>query len=88
MPDQTGKLSDSERERIKGWITDRIERCPACRTAWNPGSGLGIGTHVVSIPVSTSLSTSYTAIMGACVNCGHIELLTGSVMALLEKPPE
>ena len=78
MPDESGKLTTDEQDKIIGWVKDRSHgkaACPLCG-----GAELGVGNQLVApVPINAKAklvaATMYPLVTLTCRRCQHVSFL-------------
>lgn len=90
MPDQTGKLSKSEKNKALAWLNERTEAAPTCWVCNTQNWTLA--DHVVSPPMfGKGLilgGVAYPHILLVCRQCAHTVFFNAMVMGVIDKEEE
>lgn len=90
MPDQTGKLSKSEKDKALAWLNERTEAAPTCSVCGT--QNWTVADHAVAPALfGKGLilgGVAYPHIMLVCRHCGHTLFFNAIVMGVLDKNEE
>nr|WP_295889402.1 hypothetical protein [uncultured Devosia sp.] len=85
MPDQTGLLSEDDKQRVANWFADRtalIGKCPLCGTRqWT------VLTHILQVPAGMApLGGGRFEFVGICCsNCGNTHFIGADDIGIVDR---